>query len=747
MTEYERKKVNTLPAKDYILDWFSQRIPIRSGGIPMIKPSSPGDKILILRSGTGSGKSTTLGPELYLRFKDAVGKNIAVTQPRILTAVAITSDIVEFYTDIKLGENIGYQTSLYTYKPKKGIIFMTIGTLTQQLKVMSDEEFMNKYSFIIIDECHDRSTEMDLALSLAKQLIHRNYKHSSCPFLILTSATFDVEKYSDYFGTDRKQIIDVEGLNYPIKVNFTKTDVANVITAAVNTALDIHKKNTADYTSRFTDILIFVYGGLPSQAIVMALKKANAELHDNHFIPLLLTSATYKKGDRDYQNIFKPLKSMQVDLDGKIVTPNRRIIVSTNVAETGVTIDTLKYVIDTGYENFSMFNPVMAVSGLVPKAITRASALQRKGRCGRRDVGEWYPLYTEECYNAMLSDPFPSIISEDISNFMLGIIIKYVYPSWDGIIQPNIPTVQQFDINKIDLLDFPAVDSIQHALEKLFVLGLIDHNYVPTIMGLAAVSMTRIDVESMRMIMAGYRHGANILDLITIAAFMFVGKRDYIDRRAKKKYDYGSVFQKDEKQLIYYDKLFIADDFIQAIFIWNDFMEQVQVMKKKLSINHVKTWCKENGLVYKGLLTIIEQRDDMIAAFIQSIGLDPFYNGSNLTAYNLRDIFRTDFSMGLEEIRKLKSSIYEGFRLNMATWDNEKNSYFMDATHSRIRVYSDVVKELPRHASFIQRQPKKIIVRRLQMEENRFNGLYQFVAERVSVMDGYIDIDETFINS
>jgi HrpA-like RNA helicase len=756
MSDYEKNKINTLPAKDYILDWFAKRIPVRRGGIPMIKPTGPGDRILIVRSGTGSGKSTTFPPELYLRFNDAVGKNIAVTQPRILTAVSITADIIEFYPDFKLGDNIGYQTSLYTYKPKKGIVFMTIGTLTQQLKVMSDEEFMQKYSFIIIDECHDRSTEMDLALGLAKQLIHRNYKHSACPFLILTSATFDVEKYSKFFGTDMKQIIDVEGLNYPIEAHFPTTDIANYTNAAVQTALDIHKNNTSDYEggNRFTDILIFVYGGMPLQAIISALTKANAELKGNHFVPLKLTGTTYKKGDRDYQNIFKPLRSINVMLgkegtSGKIVVPNRRIIVSTNVAETGVTIDTLKYVIDTGYENFMMFNPSYVVSGLVAKSITRASAMQRKGRAGRRAPGVWYPLYTEETFNAMASDKFPDIISDDISDFLLGIIVKTVHPEWDGVISSDVDIGGTFSIDKIDLLDMPAIDSIMYALEKLYVLGLINHNYVPTVMGLAATSVTRIDAESMRMIMAGYQYGANVLDLITIAAFMYARKWDYIDRRAKKKYSYSSVFQKDEKQLPYYDKLFIADDFIQCIFIWEDFMEQVQIMKEKLSIKHVKKWCKENGLVYTGLLRVIEQRDDLLEAFIQSIGLDPFYNGLNLKrhSYSLRSIFRTDFSMGMSEVAKLKSCIYEGFRLNMCTWDPEKRTYFSDATNTRVKPFSDAIKSLPSHESFVQQRPKKIIVRNVRMEENRFNGMYQFETNRVSVMDGYVLIDETFIYS
>lgn len=753
MSEYEKNKINIIPAKEYIMEWFSKRIPSRRGGIPMIKSRSVNDRVMILRSGTGSGKSTTLGPEFYINFYESTKRNIAVTQPRVLTAMQIPEDIADIYEEIKMGDNIGYQTGDYVYKPKKGIVFMTIGVLAQQLKVMSDEEFMNKYAFVVIDECHDRSLGMDLTLSLAKQFIHRNYKNVECPFLILTSATFDVEKYSDYFGVDHKNIVDVSGLNYPIELNFPKVPITNYVKEAVNTALEIHTNNTNDYSpdNRFTDILIFVYGMLPMKDIKEELSKANDKMkNDNHFVVIGLTGATFKSGNIEYRNIFKPLSSINVILgDKKIVTPKRRIIVSTNVAETGVTIDTLKYLIDTGYENSAIFNPIYGASAVIPKSVTQASALQRKGRVGRRSSGSYYPMFTEETFKKMQIDKFPDLISSDISDALLGIIIKTVYPTWDGVISDNIEKEGTFDIRDIDMLDYPAIDSLNYSVEKLFVLGMIDSSFVPTVIGLATTRVTKIPIEITRMILAGYQYGANILDLITIGAFMYVGRREYIDTGAKIKYNYETIFKKNVKELEYYNKFFIADDFIESVFIWEDFMDQVEIMKKKLSINHVKNWCKEHGLLYDGFLYIIEVRDDIIAAFIQSIGLDPFYNASNIPRhqYSLRKFFQLNVYLGLVEIRKLKKCIYEGFRLNMATWNDEMKSYILDVTHEKIKILSDVIKPIPAHETFSQTHPKKIIVRDISLRQNRFNKIYQYETDRVSVMDGYVDVDETFIVS
>jgi HrpA-like RNA helicase len=478
-----------------------------------------------------------------------------------------------------------------------------------------------------------------------------------------------------------------------------------------------------------------------------ALDKENNKLDNNHFVLIELTGTTFRVGDISYQNIFKPLSSINVILENKrVVTPKRRIIISTDVAETGVTIDTLKYLIDTGYANTSVFNPIYGSRSLMAKSVTQSSALQRKGRVGRRAAGVYYPMFTEKTFKSMQVDKFPELISSDISDAILGIIIKTVHPEWDGVVTDKIESTCSFDINNIDMLDYPVVDSLGYSIEKLFVLGMIDSYYKPTAIGLATARVSKIPIEITRMILAGYQHGANILDLITIGAFMYIGKKDYIDIKSNVKYNYETTFKKNIKELEYYNKFFVADDFIESVFIWEDFIDQIEIMKNKLSINHVKKWCADHGLNYSGLLQVIEVRDSIIEAFIQSIGLDPFYNGSNIPKhkYSLRKFFHSNVYLGLGEIRKLKICIYEGFRLNMATWDGEKKSYVLDVCHEKIKISSDIIKPIPPHDTFSQIQPKKIICRDIWLRYNKFNKMFQFECDRVSVMDGYIDVDETF---
>ena len=151
---YTKKDINAVKkskAIDFISEWFAKRLPRRRGAIPQIRSSGIHDRIMLLHSKTGSGKSVTLPAELYVRFHEVVGGGIVVTQPRVLLAKSLPLDIVKYYPEIKLGHNIGYQTKEFVRKPKPGgVTFVTPGVLNNQLKTMSDDQIMSKMSFIII---------------------------------------------------------------------------------------------------------------------------------------------------------------------------------------------------------------------------------------------------------------------------------------------------------------------------------------------------------------------------------------------------------------------------------------------------------------------------------------------------------------------------------------------------------------------------------------------------------------------
>ena len=210
---------------DYIMDWFGKKLDNKNA-------TNMSDRIVILLSKTGSGKSTSICPTLYLRFFKKYKKRIVITQPRVLTAMEIPKDIsnIDAYKkpnkdglSIELYRNLGYQTQEFVRKTtEKGILFCTTGILLQFLKNMSDEEFIKKFKFVVIDEAHDRSLDVDLVLLLMKNLIKRNLSKDP-PFLILMSATLNVDQYSKYFNTNTK--FEVSGQSKPIEVIYPSIDI------------------------------------------------------------------------------------------------------------------------------------------------------------------------------------------------------------------------------------------------------------------------------------------------------------------------------------------------------------------------------------------------------------------------------------------------------------------------------------------------------------------------------------------
>jgi len=773
-SEYDAEYINTRPAKDFILKWLTNRIPSQKGGIPNIKATGVSDRIMIIRAGTGSGKSTTFAPELYIAFYHIFKKDIAITQPRVLTAETIPLEIVGIPTyaqHIRMGKELGYSTGENKYKPVNGgIIFMSAGVLSQQLKTMTDETFMQLYSFIIIDECHDRGTDNYLVLSMLKGLITRNWGNSECPFVILTSATFDFDHYATWMGLSPRDVIYVEGANYPIYDNFLEVPCADMSIASAAKAIELHLANAADYAkpnSRETDILIFVSGMGPIKAIRKALDDANEKnTPGNHYIVLALTGDSFKAGDRDYQSIFKPLVSLRVPLkSGEEVIPQRRIIISTDVAETGVTIDTLRYLIDTGFVNDSVYDPIYSANGLLLKNVSQASAKQRKGRVGRRFIGYWYPMYTEETFNKMPSDKLADLLTANITSVLLGIIIKKTYPLWNNdfseINEIGAPGV--FRVCDIDMLDPIPSDNVANSLERLFVLGFINPDMTPTHIGLMANGVMMISPENTRMILAGYQHGAYILDLITIAAFLGScrDRSDYMEdnKKERKPFDYVMKFtggaekkkgkeKKAQPEMSKTDlliRMFIEDDFIEPIFVWNEFCEQVAISSKR---EDLVAWATERRIKLDTLLRVSVARDGIISSFIGTLGMDIHRNSLGKSNYSLLAILNQDVLVGIEEIRKIKRCILDGYRLNVVQWNEKARAYALRCgklvTLGRgmrdYRIYSKV-------KSFKQFRPVTIVAHEVSMRKKMDNTGYSLEISRISPLDLYIDYDEGYLSS
>ncbi len=884
MTKEQKKKLETQKSIDWIIEYLVDRAWDKKTP-PKIKIKGPGSRVGVFRSGTGTGKSTVFPPAIFAKFYEERGlkKNIICTQPTIATATDIPFQIAMYNASLRIGETIGYQTGSLVRKPVKGVLFATIGILLQHLKLLTDEEFMKKYSYIILDEIHLRSVETDTTLFYLRRFLERNYENSDCPFVILTSGTFDPEPLMDYFSCPKDAFLDIVGSSFPIQDNYSEFDVTDYMTYAVDLTEKIHIDNIADIEENklFRDILIFVQGGGQIKEIVKRIHKLNADVFSKgleyakqhseeqqkkykrggaakppkpqayYICPVSVTSENMQKGETEYQNTFSPIESVVVpiykfDALGEpteeiieTVKASRRVIVATNAIETGLTIDTLKYCIDTGYVNESQFNPNFGVMALLNKSVTQASARQRRGRVGRKDPGVFYTCYTKSTYDALAPLPFPDIIKSDVTNAVLDCILNETETKLeevatndleldsDGekIMPPNafqmnkfdqrwyhLVVVKPFDLSSLVFMQSPAADSFKYGLEKLRALGLIDHQYNPTVFGWFTSKFRKVTIENARMVLAGYHHGANVLDLITIACFISAGHELGIK---KNKYIPRNPLDVPASEVQMYYNLLVADEFIEYLFIWNDFMYFIgdiadelhhAVVGKRIPktsvtdvhdekdvfydsfsdmddsrsgtlggkeprspkspsakksskktnkslVNKIYEWAELNKFNPDVLLNIIQTRDELITDLL-NVGMNPFYNGYGKPRgqYNLTDILQNNLAEGMEEVRKIKKCIYEGYRMNLYIWNEPAKAYVSHLNHNAVTLDSKILKGVGRpdyekHPDIQQTKPQKIIVSGVALRQSSTNkGMYEFIGADISVMDGFVEVDMDFLN-
>lgn len=477
---------------DYVIQWIRSQM-VEFGH------KSP-HRVIILKAETGSGKSTAF-PVALMRILRSMETNrntvytkasIICTQPKILTAIEIVRDICsqKYNPDMVLGQTIGYQTGPYTEAPRAGLLFTTVGVLLVQLRTMTDEDIMHRYKFILIDEAHERSLDIDLTLMLLQQFYQRNKGNHKLPFLFLLSATLDVNIYMNYFQTNIS--FEVKGLSYPIEVRYLDVGSNDVIKSAIETITDIHTKIGIDDEMYKSDIIVFMPGELEATNVQKALIGKF-----NNVMILIINSKIVNSKGRDFMMINVPTKQ-------------RKIIIATTVAETGLTIESLKYVIDSGWNRSKETYFPEAISSLVTKPAPKSRVLQRKGRCGRKFPGIFYPLYTENVFKSLDEIQKPEIIIAGCHQIIMAICIS---------LEPV------FDFSKLNMLTTPPSSSLSWSLQTLNYLGVIEIDKF-TNYGNIIKKAVRVQPEAMRLIMMAYVFNVSIHHTITLAALMGITSTD-----------------------------------------------------------------------------------------------------------------------------------------------------------------------------------------------------------------------------
>ncbi len=752
------KGIDEVPIK-YIVSWLKNHMPEYG-----YNSATLDDRILVIQAMTGSGKSTVMPVEIFriLRNKETPlsvqyrGQKVLCTQPRVLTAIelarTVSSSRSDWNPDMALGKIVGYSTG-----PRKerayGLIYATADTLKAKLNTNTDQDIMDEYKFIIIDEAHERSIGSDVLLFMLYKFYKRNEGNKNLPFLILTSATFDTKKYADYFEINYKNIISISGTQFNIDTKWPKHDATNVYDMIIDTLIEINKNKDEPEQA---DVLIFV-PGLPEMKTIEKQIKKNIR---DYLLVLKLDGEAVRKETSDYTQVFDSYKKLP-KVNGKL--PIRRVILSTSVAETGLTINTLKYVIDMGYHRGMESYPIYNVKGLITRPATQSRITQRKGRCGRLFDGVFYPMYSEETYNSLNKQQLPDIIT---SSDEYNLVHLLFYRMLDN----------DFKIDELNLLDKPSQETFIGSNIIATMLGFIDYNCKLTELGKIAARFSSIPMESAKIIFSGFAYNVAITDLITIAAIMqvpngFLFMRDYMYKRFMEEnremanlnipcnahimesilpqylvdiIGGGKVKEmssdQDSDNYYYRYKLIICDDFIESLLAFESFNKQIMIMKNNKNITE---WCQKKCLNFGTLSTIYDIRERIIDDLL-SEGIDIFYNNSHRLIDQPIDLF-------IPTIINIKKCLYEGLKCNLITYDFNKKTYkTLQGLHIDIEnsILSTQLQNKLRSFKVLSGdvQPKFILTDGIILSSIQGNDtiMYKLNTNYISILDGFVYPDITF---
>ncbi|MCW8904429.1 ATP-dependent RNA helicase HrpA [Sedimenticola sp.] len=431
------------------------------------------NQVIILCGETGSGKSTQL-PKICLDLGRGIFGRIGHTQPRRIAARALAARISE-ELGRELGDSVGYKVRFHDrVGPNSHIKLMTDGMLLAEIQ---QDRYLNEYDTLIIDEAHERSLNIDFLLGYLKELLpkRRDLK------LIITSATIDPERFSKHFWD--APIINVSGRTFPVEVRYRppQEESGGERDDAVQQAI----LSAVDELSRIDrgDILVFLSGEREIRETAENLRK--------HKLPLTEVLPLYARlGPAEQARVFRS--------GGK-----RRIILATNVAETSLTVPGIRYVIDAGYARISRYSHRSKVQRLPVERIARASADQRKGRCGRVAAGICIRLYDEEDFAARAEFTEPEIQRTNLASVILQMKLL------------GFGNIEQFPF-----VDKPDNRLIRDGYRVLEEIGAMDPDRRITPIG-RALSRLPVDPRVGRMLLAATENQC-LSELLVIASALSV---------------------------------------------------------------------------------------------------------------------------------------------------------------------------------------------------------------------------------
>ncbi len=435
------------------------------------------NQVVIVCGETGSGKTTQL-PKICLALGRGVLGVIGHTQPRRVAARSVAARIA-FELKTELGGTVGYKVRFHDkVSPDSSIKLMTDGILLAEIH---SDPLLKNYDTLIIDEAHERSLNIDFLLGYLKQLLPRRPDLK----LIITSATLDADRFVRHFGA---LLVEVSGRSYPVEIRYRplqENEEGNVedIPQAVSSALD----ELAAGGLR-GDVLVF----LPGEREI----RDTAEMLRKHHPPNM------RQGGMEILPLFSRLSVAEQDRVFK-TGAQRRVVLATNVAETSLTVPNIGYVIDSGLARVNRYSIRQKVEQLHIEKISRASANQRAGRCGRVMSGVCVRLYEEADFLQRAEYTDPEIFRVSLATAIL-----------------RMSALELGEVSEFPFIEPPTPRMIADGYQLLAELGAIDETRQLTKLGHELAKLP-LDPKIARLLLAGRQYFC-LTEILIIASALSV---------------------------------------------------------------------------------------------------------------------------------------------------------------------------------------------------------------------------------
>ncbi|MFQ9835343.1 MAG: ATP-dependent RNA helicase HrpA [Akkermansia muciniphila] len=503
-------------------------------------------QVIVVVGETGSGKTTQL-PKMAMELAGEARGRVGCTQPRRLAAASVSRRVAE-ELNCDLGGLVGYQVRFEEKAgPDTRLKFMTDGILLAETQHDPD---LRQYHTLILDEAHERSLNIDFLLGYLRLLLGRRRDLR----LVISSATLDAGGFSEFFGG--APIIQVEGRTYPVDLHYLPP-------LHDDEELPAHVARAVDWLDTLDDrgdVLVFLPGEREIREVAEKLKGRN--LRNTCILPLFA-----RLGLADQQRIFHPEQGY------------RRIVLATNVAETSLTIPGIIYVIDSGLARVSRYSPARQVQRLQIEPVSKASARQRAGRCGRVCEGVCIRLYSEKDWEDRPEFTDPEIRRSALAGALLR--MKDL----------GLPEMPEFP-----LPDPPSSKLVTEGYRTLREIGALDKARQLTPVG-RKLARLPIDPRLARMLLEAQHEQALPEMLVIVAGLGIMDPRER-PADAAQKADQAHAQWKEEDS-----------DFLSLLKLWKaawQFREGRRWRK-----NQLRKWCGKNFLNFNRMMEWFNLWEDL----------------------------------------------------------------------------------------------------------------------------------------